>query len=185
MPRLFVAIDVPGPVAAELVALQPQSAPGVRLVAPGQMHLTLHYLGEADAERMGTVLAAVAFPAFRLEFEGVGQFPSGEGSITFWASVQRSPELLGLHGAVGTALTSEGFRPEARRYTPHVTLARGGPEVRASVVEDFLVRHAGFALPPVAVTEFALYSSTFVDDVPVYRRERSFPLLADGTGGVT
>src|SRR5213592_4555613 len=111
MPKLFVAVDLPDSVTAELAAIQPPPGPDIRLVAPGQMHLTLHYLGEADVERTAAALRAVSASAFPLVIEGVGQFRSVDGAVTLWAGVQRTNELLGLHTAVAAALANEGFQP--------------------------------------------------------------------------
>src|SRR5262245_12658988 len=108
MPKLFVAVDLPAAVTAELALLQPPRTAGVRLVKPDQMHLTLHYIGKAGARRMAAALQAVAVPALPLAFEGVGHFPSAGGAVTLWAGVQESAELLGLHAAVAAALAGEG-----------------------------------------------------------------------------
>lgn len=181
MLRLFVAADLPTSAAAELAAIQPPMAPGMRLVERCQMHLTLHFLGEADAERIAVALGAVTAPAFPLVLEGGGQFHSADGAVTLWAGVRETPELLGLHADDAAALTAEGFRPEARRWKPHVTLARCEAEIAAGVVDEFLARHQGFSLPAVPVVEFGLYSSASVRDVPVYRRERSLLLVVAGS----
>lgn len=180
MPRLFVAVDLPAAVTAQLARNQPPPTAGMRLVEPGQMHLTLHYIGEADIERMAAALQAVAVPAFSLTLEGVGQFPPAGKAAILWAGVRDNAELLGLHAAVAIALAVEGYRPEARRYSPHITLAKCKPVVPAGVVAKFLTRHAAFSLPGVPVAAFGLYSSTLAGDAPVYRRERSFPLLVAG-----
>src|SRR5262249_14784069 len=118
MPKLFVAIDLPSSVTAALVRIQPSAMTGIRLVEPSQMHVTLHYLGEADIERIAAALQAVIAPSFPLAIEGVGQFPSADGAVTLWAGVRQSPELLGLHAAVASALARQ-FRPESRPYAPH------------------------------------------------------------------
>jgi RNA 2',3'-cyclic 3'-phosphodiesterase len=178
MPKLFVAVDMPAVVTAALARMQPPPMPGVRLAAQHQMHLTLHFIGEADIDRMAAALSAVRAPAFALTIEGVGQFPSADGSVTLWAGVRASTGLAGLHGTVAAALAGEGFRPEEGRYTPHVTLARCGPQIPAGLVGEFLNRHSALSLPTVALEEFALYSSAFVGDGPVYTRERRFPLVA-------
>lgn len=177
MPRLFVAVDLPAAVAAKLARNQPPPMAGIRRVEPSQMHLTLHYIGEANIEPMAAALREVAVPAFSLALEGVGQFHSAGKAVTLWAGVRYSAELLELHAAIAAALAVAGYRPEARRYSPHITLARCKPLVPAGVVAEFLVRHAAFALPGVPVAAFGLYSSTLVGDAPVYRRERAFPLL--------
>ena len=180
MPKLFVAIDLPAAATEALAAIQPTPTAGVRLVARDQMHLTLHYLGEADRDRTAEALQEVTVPAFAITLEGVGQFASTGGAVTLWAGVRESPELLRLHAAVADALGGEGFRPEARRYIPHVTLARCAPATPAEVVVDFLARRADFAVVGVAVTGFTLCGSTFTDEAPVYWREAAFPLPDDG-----
>src|SRR5688572_15732763 len=124
MPKLFVALDLPADARAALVRLQPPSMSGIRLPDPGQMHLTLHYLGEADLDRISASLQTVDVPAFALTLEGVGQFPSAGGTLTLWAGVRVTPGLSNLHAAIATALAGEKFRREDRPYTPHVTLAR-------------------------------------------------------------
>ncbi len=178
MPKLFVAITLPADVTAELALLQPPRIAGIRLVKQNQMHLTLHFLGQAGIERSAEALQAVDVAAFQLTIQGVGLFPSAGGAVTLWAGVAASAELLELHTAIAAALAGEGFRPESLPYTPHVTLARCGPGVRAGVIEEFLTQGERFSLAAVAITGFGLYSSTLVDDAPVYRRERSFELLA-------
>ena len=185
MTRLFVALDLPACATAELAAMQPPPVRGVRLEKVRQMHVTLHFLGKANVERTAAALAVVAAPAFALTIEGVGQFPSADGAVILWARVRESRELLGLHAAIAAALAGEGFQPEARPYTPHVTLARCGPQVAVGLVGEFLTRGAPLSLPDVPVTAFGLYSSTSVGGASVYRRERSFPLLASRSGGRT
>src|SRR5581483_4134637 len=118
MPRLFVAVELPAAAAAELARMQPPPADGVRLIEPHQMHVTLHFLGEADVGRVAAALAAVPAAVLPLTVEGVGQFPSAAGVVILWAGVRPSPALLGLHAAVAAALAGEGFRPQARAYTP-------------------------------------------------------------------
>ena len=175
MPRLFVAIDLPAVVTAKLARNQPPPMAGVRLVEPGQMHLTLYFIGEADIGRMAAALQTVARPAFSLTLERFGRFPPTGKAVTLWAGVRDNAELRELHMAVAVALAVEGCRPEARRYSPHITLARCKPLVPAGVVTGFLAQ-AAFSLS-VPVAAFGLYSSTLVGDAPVYRRERLFPLL--------
>ena len=176
MSKLFVAVDLPSTVTAELALLQPQPLPDLRLAATSQMHLTLHYIGEAELERLVAALTTVKAPAFTFTFEGVGHFPSAKGAITLWAGIQENADLLRLHTAIAASLSVTGFRPEIRRYKPHVTLARCGLEVPPGVVDEFLGQHKGFLLADVRVDGFALYSSVLDGDVPVYQRERSFQL---------
>ena len=183
MPKLFVAVDLPGSATSNLVAVQPPAAPGIRLTAPGQMHLTLHYIGEVNEDQGGKIAMALGLvdaPAISFTIEGVGQFPSKDGATTLWAGIGASAELLGLHGAVGRALAEVGVQAEARRYTPHIALARCNPEVPESLIGEFLTRHQSLRLSGLVVSRFGLYSSFFQDDVPVYQCAKIFPLQAGG-----
>jgi 2'-5' RNA ligase len=182
MARLFVAVDLPSVAKTALVAIQPANASGVRLVALSQVHITLHFIGAAEVDRMANALAGLASPAFTLSIEGVGQFRSASGNVTLWAGISDSPGLLRLHADVGAALEVAGFQPETRPYTPHITLARCKLDAADSVADDFLSRHADFALASVPISAFGLYSSEFVGGAPVYRCEKAFPLVA-GHGG--
>lgn len=177
MPRLFVALDFPLSVREELVRIQPPNTSGLRLVSVKQMHLTLHFIGTAEIEPVVTALTKVASPPLSLTIAGVGKFPPAGKATVLWAGVHATAELLTLHAAIGVALQDVGFQVEARPYAPHLTLARCGPKVAPHVVERFLERNQGLSLPPEPVSGFSLYSSTIIDDAPVYRCEHWFPFV--------
>jgi 2'-5' RNA ligase len=176
MSRLFVAIGLPPFATEELAAIQPPAVAGVRLEKTSQMHVTLHFLGNANVERMAMALATVQAPLFSMAIQGVGQFPSADGGAILWARVRESRELLELHAAIAAALAGEGFRPEERPYTPHVTLARCGAKGTDKVANDFLTCGMALSLGDIVVTDFGLYSSVSVGGASFYQRERSFPL---------
>jgi len=81
-----------------------------------------------------------------------------------------------LHAEVAAALAGEGFRRESRPYTPHLTLARCDRGFPSRVIEEFTRTHSKFSLSAVPITAFGLFCSTLIADVPVYVRERGFPL---------
>ncbi|MBI3284826.1 MAG: RNA 2',3'-cyclic phosphodiesterase [Burkholderiales bacterium] len=176
MTRLFVALDLPPAVAAGLALLQPSSCAGLRLTRTADLHLTLHFIGEAGVAPMAQALQAVRAPPFSLRLAGLGSFRARDGSHMLWAGVEPNAALLALHEAVGLALAGTGFQPDARRYHPHITLARCKPDLPATVVSAFLAQSAGLDWPELAVTGFALYSSITDSAGAQYRREQWFPL---------
>jgi 2'-5' RNA ligase len=177
MPRLFVAADLPSNSVAELLRIQPAPAQGVRPSQQSQMHLTLHFLGETDVDDAKTALNSVAIPAFSLTFEGVGQFTTVDGGLILWAGVRKSDELQRLHAVIGEALAVIGYHPEARPYSPHITLARCARRRANGIVENFMAQQRDFQLRDQPITTFGLYSSTVVGQVRTYRCEQSFPLI--------
>ena len=94
------------------------------------LHLTLAFLGEVEAERAG--LAAEAMEAARgrtmeLVFDRAGRF-KGTGGDIWWAGGPENPALAAVQRRLARGLVSRGFELEARRFIPHVTLARRVPE---------------------------------------------------------
>ena len=175
MSRLFVAINLPALVSAKLARLQPSPCAGLKLISMTQMHLTLHFIGEAAISPVIDALQTVRAQPFLFRLAGLGQFRVN-GGVTLWAGVDVNEALLALRMAVGLALSSLRFRPEARRYTPHVTLARCKPAVPAQVISQFMASSAMLDLPEVAVAGFALYSSTMSSEGSQYSCEQWFPL---------
>ena len=81
-----------------------------------------------------------------------------------------------------TSSMRAGLPPEPRKFAPHVTLARL-KKPPAARVGDFLRGHGLFRAPPVAVEEFALYSSTLTAAGPLYREEAFYPLSPNALTG--
>jgi 2'-5' RNA ligase len=146
----------------------------MRVTKADQMHLTLHFIGEAEPSAVDKALQKVKFAPFELSMGGVGQFLSEGGSVTLWAGVRNVGKLSELHQEIGTALKSAGFRVEGRPYNPHVTLARCEPSVPAETIHEFLSRNSKYQSSPISIPGFWLYSSTSTTDGPVYQRESSY-----------
>jgi RNA 2',3'-cyclic 3'-phosphodiesterase len=65
--------------------------------------------------------------AFSLEVEGCGAFPDARSPRTLWVGLKTSPQhdpLLGVAAEMERVLSLQGFPPEAKAFTPHLTLAR-------------------------------------------------------------
>lgn len=159
--RLFVAIDVPPDVQRRLLALVPV-APGVRRVAVGQVHLTLHFLGAVAAAAvvpLAAGLSGVMWRGFPLVLAGGGRFPPRGPAAVLWVGVRESRGLSDLHAALGEALVRHGETVEPRPYLPHVTLARLERQAGRGAVEGFLRAAAELEPLEVAVDRFHVYRS--------------------------
>ena len=174
--RLFIACDLPQSALEALISLQPATGLGVRLTRADQIHLTLHFVGEADIERLLLPLQNVARERFELTLAGVGQFASRDGMAILWAGVELSPELLDLQKQIGNLLVRQGFSIEHRPYKPHLTLARCRIHSAGRAIESFLTKNVDFRIPDLLVDSFALYSSQLDPGGPIYTCERRYPL---------
>jgi RNA 2',3'-cyclic 3'-phosphodiesterase len=185
MPRYFVAVPLPAETAELLTAVQPAATAGMRLVPGQEFHLTLHFLGEVlpqQDEVLRAALARVGKNAFAIDLRGVGRFPPDGEPRVLWVGVEKSPTLLDLRASVSAVLTDAvGYRPEARPYSPHVTLAYLDLPVSPAWTERYLEENKGLQVAAVPVGRFVLYSSVSADNEPRYREEATFHLAGSAS----
>lgn len=167
--RLFVAIEIPETVRAEIQAVAPQPGPGLRVVKSEHWHLTLHFLGEADLDAVTAALVGLSFKPFELRLAGAGQFRARDESV-LWLRVQPSCELIELHAEIGRRLTEGiGYRPESRPYHPHLTVARRRMRHAGNEVDGFLADAKNWQSSPFLVADVVLFQSELTPQGPKYR----------------
>ena len=96
---------------------------GAAPVPSDKLHVTLHFLGALPSERLPELLEGFAVPVepFRLDLTRAALWHNG---IAVLEPDLTPPGLAGLHARLADALVALGLQPEARRYRPHVTMAR-------------------------------------------------------------
>lgn len=177
MIRLFTAIELPEPLRARLAALC-VGIDGARWVPPENLHLTLRFIGEIDegvAHDVVDALDRITAPGFPLTLAGAGHFESGRKVRSLWVGIERNDALVLLQTRIESALKRAGLPPDARRFTPHVTLARLNNGAREPVAR-WLAANSLFRALPFTVERFALYSSFLGRSGSIYRIEETFPL---------
>ena len=184
--RLFVAVHLPDEVRERLAVVQ-HRLQGVRAdvswVRPGNIHLTLKFLGEVEPARLDQIRTALEEVARASEpceaaVSGVGSF-GGRIPRVVWAGITEGAEALtALAGRVDAAMAGIGFPRETRPFSPHLTLGR----VRSSRnAAEFLAAlraeaRADFGRTPVAA--FYLMESQLNPQGSIYTVVGSFPLGA-------
>jgi 2'-5' RNA ligase len=179
--RSFVAVEVPGRVRQQiselLVVLRRQPLSSVRWVRPEQMHLTLAFLGEVTSDFItavqgALVKAAPTIPGFAAQLGGLGAFPGlGRGRVV-WAGMKMGKnELVALQREVTRVLVGVGYVPEARPFSPHLTLGRLREPANVAPVGQ-----ARFESEPFDVDRVVLFRSVLRPEGPVYTRLAEFPL---------
>lgn len=136
--RLFVAIELGEETVRAVTAAAgglrieiEQSCPtvSVRWAGAASMHLTLVFIGEV-AESAWPPLASVLAPPlpvapFSLSLAGFGAFPAGGPPRIVWTGISSGATgLAALHDEVTRRLLPLGYQPEARPYSPHLTVGR-------------------------------------------------------------
>jgi 2'-5' RNA ligase len=130
--RLFVAVDPSAPIRARLgeaiARLRPR-APSAKWVDAGGLHVTLAFLGDVEEDCVPAITSAIAEVArarapITLRFTGGGAF-GGKRPRVLWAAIGGEIAALAeAQGALAAALVPQGYTPESRPFTAHLTLAR-------------------------------------------------------------
>lgn len=157
--RLFYALWPDQATRSALMHLQ--SGVVGRRIPPGNLHLTLAFLGmqsSALLPQLEHILSQLASPAIELVLDSLGYFPKHRIA---WTGMQQVPEPLeALQQALTTALLQHriGFDQQSR-FKPHITLARA-----AQLPADT-------TCPPIIwrADHIALVQSTTRADGPQYR----------------
>jgi 2'-5' RNA ligase len=176
MLRLFVGIELP-PALRLRLSLLCTGLPGARWVDPGNLHLTLRFIGEVDegmASDIDAALVRIRAPSFAVTLAGAGSF-GGERPRLLWVGVEDSAPLFQLQERIETALRRAGVPPDTRRYSPHVTLARL-KQVTVPRVQEFIAANALFRAPPVAVERFSLIASYPTKSGAIYEDQADYTL---------
>lgn len=159
--RVFTALPLPRRAAgllAETLPLLRRAGSGLEPVRADGLHVTLHFFGEIEEAAAAALRRALEDPRLprppiRAELGGWGRFPpSGTPGVIFRRIEAGAGEAASFRELFLSVIAPLGYRPEARPFAAHVTLARN----RGGAV-DFP------AIPQAAPLEF------FFEECVLYR----------------
>lgn len=185
--RLFVSVDCDGlETAIAGVQNSLRDLPGLRLVDPGQVHVTMKFLGSGpefddeetnggDGHDLDALVRAIRnavseadVDPFDAHVRGIGVFPSLDYISVVWLGVDEGSEpLIALHDALEARTVDLGYAPEDHDFTPHITIARMDHAAAKSDVQRH-VREADPDVGTLRIDELRLKESTLTADGPVY-----------------
>ncbi len=169
--RAFICVEMPDSVIKEIARIQEvlsgQKFTG-KMTELENLHLTLKFLGEIDAEKLEIVrerLRSVEFNKFEARLMYSGTFSVRGAPKIVWVKVG-NPGIAELQARVDNAL-SELFKPE-ERFMSHVTIARL-KYVKDKKGFNEYVKNLGVKEISWEVDSFVLKSSELRPNGPVYR----------------
>ena len=164
--RVFLGIELSGELRERIGSLQDELRPrlhAARWVPAANLHLTLRFVGETSPERADFLRANLRAPirreaAFGLALLGLGCFPRVEKpQVLFIAVAPVEDTLLVLHRSVERVIQSGGFEADARRFHPHLTIARF--KQREPALHKTLPGYSEHAWGSMSVSEVILFES--------------------------
>ena len=183
--RSFIAIEVPGDLQTRMGELQQELKkfePDIRWVRPGNIHLTLKFLGTVPQEILERVALAVS-PAvqqgepFDLRLYGLGGFPSSRNPRVIWVGIDQGWEpTSSLQEAIEKKTAALSFPSERRPFKPHLTIGRvrslkGRGELALAIEERQEVEIGVFQ-----AKEIILFQSKLTPAGAIYTKLKTFPM---------
>jgi 2'-5' RNA ligase len=177
--RTFIAVEVPPEVkqrALKLIGELQQSSAKVRWVGADAMHWTLKFLGDVELLDTHKICEAVAravepLAPFDVEASGAGAFPDVSRPRTVWLGMEQGTErMIELHGRIESELAKLGYRPEGRRFRPHLTIGRvrSAPPRAIEELGRMIQENSNFDGGISTVFEVVVFASELGPDGPTH-----------------
>ena len=187
--RTFVALALPDHVREAIAALTRRfrSEAGLAWARAEQAHLTLAFLADLDDDALARVrrrtraVAGSAAP-FTADLRGSGAFPRPQRARVLWLGWGTgSGAVEGLQARLAKGLREDGIDLEARRFHPHVTLARARSARDVGAIVSAL---ATWRSEPWQVTALDVMASRLTPSGALHTRLERCPLVTAGDGDV-
>ncbi len=130
--RSFVAFDIDSDgILNRLSEVQEKltrSGADLKLVNLKNIHITMRFLGDIRQDIVDKIhdeMKQIRFTEFETEIRGLGVFPTNKYARVVWAGIQKGAERLrNIFEELEPRLRNLGFKPDAKGFTPHITIAR-------------------------------------------------------------
>lgn len=180
--RLFIALELPPEIIQHIAAVQQglkQRAPqgAVRWVKPGNIHLTLKFLGDVPIDQREALEDALAQVVedrapFQLAAGGLGCFPNARRPSVIWMGLTDDIATLhALRDAVEAHIAPLGYPTDDRPFHPHLTLGRVRRETGRSDAQqlgDLIANSTAKISAPWRVSQVTLIRSQLRPGGSVY-----------------
>lgn len=177
MIRAFIAVELPEKFIPEIKRLGSEiKMPGVRLVEPGLVHITLKFLGdihENKVEPIASVLSQIRCKPFEAGIKGIGVFPKPSYVRVVWLGAQGDFDTLHLNAE--KALSEFRFKKEDD-FTPHATIARVKQPVNSTELTEKIKNIGNVDLGAFSVSSISLKKSTLTPSGPIYETLKEIKL---------
>ena len=177
MLRTFIAVELPEKFVPEIERIEFMlNTPGIKLVEPAQVHITLKFLGdisEDNVEPIASALSQVNCKPFEARVKGVGVFPKPAYIRVIWLGAEGDFEAL--HGEVERVLAPFGFEKDDK-FSPHATLARVKSLKEKAALLEKIKKLEDIDLGTMNVESITLKKSTLTPQGPIYETLREIKL---------
>jgi 2'-5' RNA ligase len=177
MIRTFIAVELPESFIPEIKKIESElDTPGIKLVEPQQVHITLKFLGdinENDLDSIVSALSQINCKPFEARIKGVGVFPKPAYIKVIWLGAEGNFEAL--HNEIERVLLPFKFEKD-HQFSPHATLARVKQLREKTLLLEKLKKLEKIDLGTMNVGSISLKKSTLRPQGPIYETLKEIKL---------
>jgi len=167
--RTFVAVELPDTFIPELERIgSVLKAPGIKLVEPGLVHITMKFLGDIREDKVEPVISALSqinCRQFEARVKGIGVFPKPGYIKVIWLGAQG--DFNALHNEIERVLSPLKFEKD-RNFAPHATLARVKQPGEKEALLEKIKKLEDVDLGTMNVGSISFKKSTLTPSGPIY-----------------
>ncbi len=153
-------------------ALKGTDAP-LKIVNLDIIHVTLKFLGDTDEKLIPEIEnviqdAASGISPFTVKIKGTGAFPNLNRLSVIWAGMEGAEPLGRIAEKINKGLEPLGFKPERKRFSPHVTIARVKGGRNKDKLVEAIRNYQDEEFGEVEVNRIILKKSVLTPKGPIY-----------------
>ncbi|MCK4997890.1 MAG: RNA 2',3'-cyclic phosphodiesterase [Anaerohalosphaera sp.] len=184
--RCFIAVEIDPAILSEITGIADKmrsetslTGRDVKWVSEKNMHLTLKFLGDVEADSIdricnGLKRIAAEHDCFNMAVRNIGSF--GKPPKILWVGIENCQPLNRLQKEIENFLSSEGFPKEKKQFQAHLTLCRIKNQKAGRAISRAVTKYADMVLGTTCVTEVSVYKSKLTAVGPIYTKIDSFML---------
>ncbi len=165
--RTFIAVELPEHIKKEIEVLQAplkKTNAFVSWVKPGNIHITLKFLGEVPEEKIEQVFSASELALrnatkFKMNLKDTGAFPDFRRPRVIWIGAGKGGEELShMASKIEEEMAKIGYPKEKRKFSPHFTIGRVKSAKNIEKLAE-LVKSTDFQTEDIEVNEVTVMKS--------------------------
>jgi 2'-5' RNA ligase len=177
MIRSFIAVELPEKFIPEIERIGSMiKIPGVKLVEPGLVHITMKFLGDINEDKVepiASALSEIKCKPFEAGIKGIGVFPKPSYVRVVWIGAHGDFDTL--HREVERVLSPFRF-DKGGDFTTHATLARVKQPVNRIELMEKIKNIEDADLGTFSVSSISLKKSTLTPRGPIYETLKEIKL---------
>jgi len=172
--RGFIAIDIGAfPKLMEIEKEIMNAGANVKLVEPGNIHITLKFLGDTEETKIDEIENIIKnsvnnVSPFKIQLLGTGVFPNSSYIKVIWIGIKQGEQIGIIADKIDEQLTKIGFEREKRKFSPHLTIARVKTANNKEKLMQIVEKYRDLEFKNIEIDNIRLKKSELTPKGPIY-----------------